>query len=205
MIAKAPQPGRVETRLSPPLTAHEACQVAWACLIDTLAVVARSAAQRRVLLLDGKPGPWIPDGFEVIAQRGDGLADRLIAGLEDVDDDAVVIAMDTPQVTTVELEQALRSLQTSTETVLGRTPDGGYWLLGLRHQIPATVVLEGVPMGTPDTGAAQLLRLRQLGLSVRLLEELHDIDTVEDLLVVATLIPRSTTGRLAAALDGARP
>ena len=32
VIAKAPVAGRVKTRLCPPLTAEQACEVAWACL-----------------------------------------------------------------------------------------------------------------------------------------------------------------------------
>jgi len=200
VIAKTPHPGRVKTRLVPPLTPQESAEVAWACLSDTLDAVARTAARRRVLLLDGEPGSWIPDGFEVITQRGNGLADRLVAGFDDVDDDAVLIAMDTPQVRPAQLDRALQTLRTSAQAVLGRSPDGGFWLLGLRRGIPAATVLDGVPMSTTHTGAAQFRRLQELGVSVTLLEELRDIDTIDDVLAVAELIPSSATAQLAARL-----
>jgi uncharacterized protein len=161
-IAKAPQVGRSKTRLCPPLTPNEACDVAWACLLDSLDVVAAVPAERHVLVLDGEEGPWIPEQFEVIRQRGDGLAERLAAAFTDVGTNAVVIAMDTPQVT-----------------------DGGYWLIGLRSHSSPELVFRGVPMSEPTTGAAQLARLTSLGLSTVQFETLCDIDLFDDLMPVA--------------------
>src|SRR3954453_7863998 len=83
VIAKAPVPGRVKTRLCPPCTPAQAAALAEASLRDTLAAVLRTRAQRRVVALDGAPGPGLPDGFEVIAQRGGGGAERLTSVFED--------------------------------------------------------------------------------------------------------------------------
>src|SRR5204862_7452342 len=77
VMAKEPLPGRVKTRLCPPLQPEQAAALAEAALADTLAAVAWTPARRRVLVLDGSPGPWLRPGFEVIEQRGDGLAERL--------------------------------------------------------------------------------------------------------------------------------
>lgn len=57
VIAKEPRPGRVKTRLTPPFTPQEAAELAEAALADTLAAVAAAPAARRVLVLDGAPGP----------------------------------------------------------------------------------------------------------------------------------------------------
>ncbi|MDG4866242.1 glycosyltransferase, partial [Streptomyces sp. T-3] len=65
VIAKEPLPGRVKTRLTPPFTPVEAAELAEAALTDTLAVVRALPARRRILVLDGRPGPWLPPGFEV--------------------------------------------------------------------------------------------------------------------------------------------
>src|SRR5437762_2879352 len=70
VIAKAPQPGRVKTRLCPPCTPLQAAALARAALADTLAAVRATPAPRRVLVLDGV---WAAGGLEVVAQRGDGL------------------------------------------------------------------------------------------------------------------------------------
>ncbi|NEA82606.1 glycosyltransferase, partial [Actinospica acidiphila] len=73
VIAKEPRPGRVKTRLTPPFTPEEAAALAEAALADTLDAVARTPARRRVLVLDGSPGPWLPAGVEVVPQCAGGL------------------------------------------------------------------------------------------------------------------------------------
>jgi len=93
VIAKAPLPGRSKTRLCPPCTPHEAAALAEAALRDTLAaVLAAPVRARRVLVLDGEPGRWLPAGIEVIAQRGDGLGARLAAAFADVGGSAFLSA-----------------------------------------------------------------------------------------------------------------
>src|SRR3954453_11163757 len=81
VIAKAPVPGRVKTRLCPPCTPVQAAALAEASLRDTLAAALRTRADRRVVVLEGAPGPWLPAGFEVIPQRGTGLAERVASAL----------------------------------------------------------------------------------------------------------------------------
>src|SRR5437879_3056069 len=100
VLAKAPVPGRVKTRLCPPCTPHEAAALADAALADTLAAaLASRRAGRVVLALDGPSGWWSDTGADVIAQRGDGLDERLALALADVGGPVLVIGMDTPHVT----------------------------------------------------------------------------------------------------------
>ena len=99
VIAKAPVAGRSKTRLTPPCTPEQAAALASAALADTLAAVAATPGARRVLVLDGAPGPWLRPGFEVLAQRGAGLAERLAAAFADIGEPALVVGMDTPQLT----------------------------------------------------------------------------------------------------------
>ena len=68
VMVKAPVPGRVKTRLCPPLEPEQAAALALAALEDTLAAAAACAAGRRVVVLDGEPGAWLPAGFEVLPQ-----------------------------------------------------------------------------------------------------------------------------------------
>ncbi len=199
VIAKTPEVGRVKTRLCPPLSLEQACDVAWACLLDTLDTVASVPAARHVLVLDGEPGPWIPDIFEVIAQRGNGLSERLAAAFSDVADAGIVIAMDTPQVTIQHLSAGLRSLTHGADAVLGLADDGGYWVIGLRRGVDVTAVFENVPMSTSQTGAAQRRQLDLLGLRTTMLPAHRDIDTVEDLYVV---VAGMAGGRLPELLSG---
>ena len=196
VLAKAPEPGRVKTRLTPPLAPEEAAALACAALEDTLAAMAGSVlAKRLVVALDGEPGSWLPPGFELIAQRGQGQAERLAAAFEDVGGPALLVAMDTPQVTPDLLDAGLAWLALGAGAVFGPAPDGGYWTIGLA-QADARV-FAGVPMSTRTTGAAQLARLAELGLVTRHLPPLRDVDTFEDARSVARLAPE---GRFAAAL-----
>lgn len=186
VVAKAPVPGRVKTRLCPPLSPFEAAAVAEAALADTLEAVARCGADRFVLALDGAPGQWLPPGFEVVAQRGAGLDQRLAAAWDDAGGPGVQVGMDTPQLQTDHLDLALACLDDH-GAALGLAEDGGWWAVALRRPDPACFL--GVPMSTARTGRAQRRRLLDLGLSVAALPTLRDIDDVDDLAAIAAAHP----------------
>ncbi|CAL9507514.1 hypothetical protein SUDANB105_03543 [Streptomyces sp. enrichment culture] len=191
VIAKEPRPGRVKTRLTPPFTPKEAASLAEAALADTLHAVAATPASRRVLCLDGTPGPWLPPGFDVVPQCAGGLDVRLADAFAHCDGPALLIGMDTPQVT----PELLTVDFADCDACFGPAEDGGFWALGLADPDPA--LLRGVPMSTPTTGAVQRGRLVAAGLRVRDLPRLRDVDTAADAHAVAALAPE---GRFAARL-----
>ncbi|MGI8663651.1 MAG: TIGR04282 family arsenosugar biosynthesis glycosyltransferase [Acidimicrobiales bacterium] len=194
VMAKAPVAGRVKTRLCPPCTPAEAATIAEAALCDTLSAVAASGADHRLLVLDGEPGPWLPPGFDVVAQHGGGLAERLDAAWCEVDGPAVQIGMDTPQVTSALIDAALASVNSDAfDAALGLAQDGGWWVIGFATSPRGAFV--GVPMSQPDTGARQLARLRALRLQVAMLPSLRDLDNYDDALAIAELLPGSRTAR----------
>jgi len=199
VIAKAAVPGRVKTRLSPPCSPEQAAALARAALADTLAAAGATAGvDRRVLVLDGAPGPPVPPGWEIIPQRGGGLADRLAGAFADTGGPALLVGMDTPQVTPALLEHGLAALAMA-DAVLGRAPDGGFWAIGL--QTPDPAVFAGVPMSVETTGAVQARRLDELGLRAVALPELRDVDDIEDARAVAALAPDSAFARALAAVE----
>jgi uncharacterized protein len=185
VIAKEPVPGRVKTRLVPPCTPRQAAALAEAALADTLHAVLAAPARRRVLVLDGAPGPWLPPGFDVMPQCGGGLDERLAGAFAAVAGPALLIGMDTPQLTpgllAVDWEAA--------DAWFGPAADGGFWALGLRA--PDADLVRGVPMSTADTGAVQRARLQAAGLHVAELPRLRDVDTAADAVAVARQAPRS--------------
>ncbi|MEU8487162.1 DUF2064 domain-containing protein [Streptomyces sp. NPDC048641] len=194
VIAKSPVPGRVKTRLTPPFTPEEAALLAEASLVDTLHAALATPARRRVLVLDGAPGPWLPPGIDVVPQCGGGLDERLAAAFAGCSGPAVLIGMDTPQVTPALLAPALGpDAWWDCDAWFGPADDGGFWALGLAEPDPA--LLRGVPMSTAHTGAAQRTRLTDAGLRVRDLPVLRDVDTADDATVVAAAAP---DGRFAA-------
>jgi uncharacterized protein len=189
VLAKEPVPGSVKTRLSPPCTPQEAAAIARASLLDTLDT-ALALGLPTVLVLQGDPGSWVPQGIEVVPQRGRGLDERLAAAFGDAGTPAVLVGMDTPQMTPALLSSAVDSLwEVGTDSVLGRAEDGGWWCIGLRRADPR--VFLGVPMGTSFTGAVQLQRLLTLGLRCTELPRLRDVDDFEDAVAVAATIPGS--------------
>jgi len=196
VIAKAPVPGRVKTRLCPPCTPQDAAVLARAALLDTLDAVRATPAPRRVLVLEGVLSGADTEGFDVIAQRGDGLAGRLAAAFADIAEPCFLVGMDTPQVTATLLAAGQAALD-QREAVLARATDGGYWGIGLRR--PDAGVFAGVPMSEPATADAQRAALDALGLAPAELPWLRDVDTFADALAVAGAVPN---GRFAAAVGG---
>ena len=187
VIAKAPVAGRVKTRLCPPCTHQQAADIATAALADTLdAIVAQVAGTdiRPVLLVDGEPPAFMPDGFTVLPQRGHGLEQRLQHGFSDLGP-GIIVGMDTPHAV-AGLGAAFGRLARGFD-VLGLAIDGGYWAIGLSSVEDEFVsaVFDGVPMSTSQTGVHQLRRLHQLGRSVHMLASTRDLDTVADLLAAA--------------------
>ncbi|TFC56610.1 DUF2064 domain-containing protein [Cryobacterium sp. TMB1-7] len=197
VIAKECLPGKVKTRLHPPLSLEQAAELASASLNDTLAAVAALPATRRVLAFDGAVAPAAAAGYDILPQVAGGLDERLGAIFDGCTGPAVLIGMDTPQVTADVLAPLFEDWPDDVDAWFGPAADGGFWALGLRH--PDGDLIRGVPMSQSDTGMHQLARLRAAGLRVRLLPTLTDVDHIEDAYVVAALAPHS---RFALALAG---
>lgn len=194
VIAKAPHPGRVKTRLCPPCTHDEAAAIAEAALRDTLDAVVATRAGRHAVVLDGERPEWIGPDLHVIPQRGDGLDERLAAAFTDLGGPTVIIGMDTPQVTAALLGEVVDALcRPDVDAVLGPANDGGYWVIGLQEPNPDA--LRGVPMSVEHTCEHQAARLEQLGLRTAWTRELTDLDTFDEAVEVARVATGARFGR----------
>jgi rSAM/selenodomain-associated transferase 1 len=199
VIAKEPLPGRAKTRLCPPCTREQAAALAEAALLDTLDTVSRAPVARRVLVFDGDGERWRPLGFELLQQRGTGLGERLAAAFEDVGGAALLVGMDTPQLTVELIRDGVDALRRpSVDAVLGPALDGGYWTVGLAR--PAPGLFDGVPMSDPATCAVQRKRIQDLGLRLHEHVRLRDVDTIDDARAVALEAPASRFAAAVAAL-----
>lgn len=196
VLAKECVPGRVKTRLTPPFSPEEAAALAAASLADTLETVRGVRADRYLLWFDGTAPEGT--GFEVGAQPAGGLDERIAAAFDAVDDRAVLVGMDTPQLDAAVLQSVLDD--DGADAWFGRATDGGFWALGLDPLPRRGDLVRGVPMSTMHTGAAQLVRLHAAGLTVRQLPELTDVDHVEDARVAAAKAPSSRFAALLAQL-----
>jgi hypothetical protein len=189
VFAKAPRPGLVKTRMTPPLSPAEAAEL-YGCLLDdvldTTAQIARALALDAVLAVHpleacAELARRAPTPFRVVAQMGPDLSQRMewavaeaaAAGLGPV----LLRGSDSPALEQAVVEAALGALRES-DVVISPDRDGGYNLIGLRRPAPG---LFDHPMSTPSALADTLERARRLGLSSRLLPPGFDLDTVGDL------------------------
>ena len=186
VLAKAPVPGRVKTRLIPPCDPQQAAAIAQAALVDTLSACLGSRADRVLLVLDGEPGAWCQPDVEVVPQVGGSLEMRLVGAWSHARGPAVQIGMDTPQITARMLDCLMDRLDRA-DSLIGLATDGGWWVAGMRS--PRPEVFLGVATGQPDTGQAQLRQMRTHGLTPTEVDTLSDVDTWDDALAVATEAP----------------
>ena len=146
VMAKAPRAGKVKTRLAPPLTPEKSAALNICFLRDTTdniaGVVAGGAAAGLVcytpvgdeVAFDG----LLPEGFALIAQRGDAFGERLLAAAQDIlacgYGAVCLIDSDSPTLPTFALQQAVDELMRDGDrVVLGGSDDGGYYLIGLKR------------------------------------------------------------------------
>lgn len=200
VLAKAPTPGQVKTRLAASIGPEAAAVVAAAALLDTLAAcTAAVGAGRCRLAIDGDLSAAVaaPDlvaalaGWAVVPQVHGTLGGRIAAACAGIDRPVVQIGMDTPQVTAEMLQVVIDALDLH-EAVLGPAEDGGWWVLGLRDPERASAISD-VPMSTAATGDLTRQALVDAGLSVGTVPALRDVDHLEDLLAVGALAPYSRT------------
>lgn len=186
VFARAPQLGRVKTRLAATVGAERALRIYASLAERVVASLAAGGAWELVVRCAPDDGcedvaRWL-GGRLRIEPQGDGdlgarmaraLSAELAAGARRV----VIVGTDCPDVGPEVVQRAFGALQAH-DLVYGPATDGGYYLVGARRPVPA--VFTGVPWSTAETLAASLERARHAGYSVRLLEMLSDIDTEED-------------------------
>lgn len=190
VMAKAPEAGKVKTRLVPPLSQEEAAELYRCLLQDKLLQVgqlsevdpylAYTPAEARETML-----PLAPRTFTLIPQAGSDLGDRLhrlsAILLERGHPAAILIDSDTPTLPTAYLVDAVTRLtDEATELVLGPAEDGGYYLIGLRR--PCRALFDGIPWSGPAVLNETLRRASAKGLRVSMLPSWFDVDTPDDLI-----------------------
>jgi rSAM/selenodomain-associated transferase 1 len=191
IMAKAPRPGAVKTRLVPTLSTV-AVTAFYCCLLDDTLALARSLGDVEVAIMCPESdvnelaqlaGPQL-EGKEasVVAQKGEGLA----AGLDSVfahfaeghQRRIIAFNSDSPHLPRSVLEDAFETLAAE-DVVVGPTHDGGYYLVGAKASHPALFAHDG--MGTSSALERLLAHARTLDLSVGFAPPFYDIDVVDDL------------------------
>jgi len=191
VMAKAPQPGMVKTRLSPSLPV-EAVTELYRCLLNDTIALAHSLEVVDVAIMCPASDveeltQLAPSVADVVGQKGQGLA----AGLTSVfahfaalgRKRVVAFNSDSPHLPASVLENAFEALARH-DVVVGPTHDGGYYLVGAKASHPG--LFDGDNMGTKNALGALLARARALQLSVGFTDPFYDIDVTVDLTRLAT-------------------
>jgi rSAM/selenodomain-associated transferase 1 len=188
IMAKAPRPGQVKTRLCPPLRATEAAALYRAFLLDKIAAVGGLTRAQPVVAYTpddarGEFGALAPQ-FTLLAQEGADLGARLHTVLSALVAGGHVAAMavdsDTPTLPVAYLQAAVDALsQPGPDVVLGPTEDGGYYLIGVRAAHRA--LFEDVPWSTAGVLDVTLRRAEASGLRTLCLPAWFDVDTPDDM------------------------
>ncbi len=190
IMAKAPRPGVVKTRLSPNLPSAALIPLYRCLLQDTMslatslkgvevAVMCRESDRQELADLLG-------DSVQIVTQQGEGLAAGLTsvfrhftgAGRQQV----IAFNSDSPHLAPSTLHRAFEILDQH-EIVVGPTHDGGYYLVGAKAAHPS--LFEGNGLGTSSALERLLLRTKALELSTGFTEHFYDIDVASDLIRLA--------------------
>ena len=192
VMAKAPKAGRVKTRLSPPLTLEQTAALNVQFLRDTtenLATIPGAAGLISYTPVGDEDlfAGLLPETFALVAQRGDGFGERLLAAAEDVlaigYGAVCLIDSDSPTVPGAAYYQAVEALQQPGDrVVLGPSNDGGYYLIGMKraHKEP----FERITWSTGSVLDETVERCREAGLEVVLLPTWYDVDDAATLEVL---------------------
>jgi len=191
IMAKAPRPGAVKTRLASNLS-PTAVTAFYCCLLDDTLALARSLSDVEVAIMCPESdvnelAQLANSKASVVAQKGEGLAAGLTSVFAHFVSDhrgeahrrrVIAFNSDSPHLPRSVLEDAFETLAAH-DLVVGPTHDGGYYLVGAKASHPTLFAGDG--MGTSSALERLLSRARDLELSVGFADVFYDIDVADDL------------------------
>lgn len=189
IFAKRPAPGRVKTRLSPPLSPEEAAELYRCMLLDVLAKVATlSGVDKHIFYEPEEPAAaffaQIAPGMSRAPQQGEDLGERMANAFGELlamgYGQVAIIGTDLPDLPMEYVNEAFRRLAAGEiDALFGPSEDGGYYLVAMRELHGE--LFRDVPWSSGEVLAKSLERAEQAGVRVSLLPVWHDVDTADDL------------------------
>ncbi len=186
IMAKVPEAGKVKTRLQPFLTPEQSATLSVAFLQDAEnkaksvsknLIVALTPFEKRNMLettLQHQPS--------LIEQTGETLGDKMLNAFkfafENEIDSVVMFGTDSPTFPADHIEQAFEFMEIESDVILGRTEDGGFYLIGLRKL--DTRIFENVVWSSKETFEQVWQNVMDLNLHLREVAGWYDIDEAGD-------------------------
>jgi len=187
VFLKAPEQGRVKTRLSKSLDDAFVLDLYKGFIEDTLEILEIKADQFICFWPPEKKAAlkiWLGEGYAYFFQRGKDLGERMSNAFYSVFekgyDSVILIGTDIPELSRDLILRACKVLQT-TDAVIGPTNDGGYYLIGFQRDGFSETVFQNIDWSTHKVFLQTLAAMTKLSIQYEQLPSLNDIDTPEDL------------------------
>ncbi len=184
MLLKSPILGTAKTRLAASIGDQAALSIYKELIAHTQSVLAELnyntviAYTELPTSIDG----WL-DKFTIVKQRGETLGERMSfaikSGIHKFSKSCIIIGSDCYQLQSKHIREAAQALQKN-DLVIGPAKDGGYYLIGMTKYYPK-LFSDDIPWSTDQVFAQTIQRAKNLNLTIHLLDELSDVDTIDDL------------------------
>jgi len=191
VMTKAPQAGRVKTRLVPPLTPEQAAELNKCFLRDTAAAISSACSRSETATgacgiavytpvgAESAYNDILPADFSLLPQRGEKFGERLYFAVEDLFncgfESVCLIDSDSPTVPAENFQKAIELLSMSEDrVVLGPSDDGGYYLIGVKK--PHRHLFDQIDWSTERVLIQTMQRATAIGLELKLLPTGYDVD-----------------------------
>lgn len=186
LFLRVPEKGQVKTRLSKRLDKGFVLELYKAFVLDLLAAVSHVSP---LFLFFWPPDKqkeltrWLGKTYRYQPQQGGDIGVKMGHAFETVFckgfDKAILVGTDIPEIDRPLIDRAVERLNQN-DAVLGPSPDGGYYLIGLKRKVFSPSFFNGIPWSGPDVLDQTLILLENRSIQYHLLEELNDIDTMAD-------------------------
>lgn len=191
IMLKVPEPGKVKTRLVPPLSYDDAAAL-YRCFLKD--IFGKVSGFRDIDIyaaytppgMEEKLSSTVPGNIKLFPQEGFGLGERIYnvfkylfaKGYKKV----AVIGSDSPDLPPEYIKEPFSLLDNTVDLVLGPAKDGGYYLVAMDKLLCAPFV--NIPWSTGIVLRETIKRAEESALSYKLSSRWHDIDTPDDLSIL---------------------
>jgi uncharacterized protein len=188
IFVKLPEKGSVKTRLAKDLGHGFVRTLYGNFVLDLLETLAKVKWPIIIYFHPPESGnavsKWLGKNYSYAPQKGVDLGESMKNAFKDAFADGfskvIIIGSDLPDLQEYILDMAFSALHVN-DIVIGPSADGGYYLIGFRHDSFLPEVFNGIVWGTDAVLKETLKILKEKNYKVHILPELRDVDTMEDL------------------------
>ncbi|MDZ7765762.1 MAG: TIGR04282 family arsenosugar biosynthesis glycosyltransferase [Melioribacteraceae bacterium] len=187
LFVKYPVEGNVKTRLAKTIGNAKAAKIYSLLAENIITNIKKMTNTYNYLFYSNssekeKIKKWIKGNFFYAPQKGNGLGERMSNAFRLVfghgAKKVLIIGTDIPGLSTEIIKEAVTKLD-EYDAVIGPSPDGGYYLLGMKRFIPE--LFENITYSTDSVFEETIKKIKNENLTYSLLNTKEDIDTEDEL------------------------